>query len=685
MSQHSPWRDQFSAELGQGFLFAPVLFGMGILLYFQMPKEPDSTLSLLGIGVGFLALVLLRYVGYSFRPIVWLVALIALGFGAAAWRSTAVAAPVLNWRYYGPVEGRVIGLDRSASGALRVTLDQVTLGHKGPKHPPKRVRVSLYGSDAEKRPTAGARVMTTAHLSPPSGPAEPHGFDFQRHAWFTQMGGVGYSRVPLLLAANPADGFSFFKLRIALSDRVTLHLDGQTGAFAAALMTGDRSGLSQETLQNLRHSNLAHLLAISGLHMGLLVGFVFAALRMGLTFIPAIASSGAVKKIASFGGLLAAAGYLGLSGGSVATERAFIMAAVALGAVMLERRAISLRAVALAAMIILVRRPDALMGPGFQMSFAATTALVVVFNVLSKRNAGRPQGNIVWRMIAGTVISSAVAGLATLPIAAAHFNNIAQFGLVANLVSVPLMGVLVIPLAVLAVCLLPIHLEWVPLYVMGWGLDWILGVAREVSHWNGAIHKVPAPPSWAFFALCMGLLCLALMASKIRVIAVVPLVLGLAGWVTVQRPDVLISDTGVLVGVLGEAGRALNKEKGTGFVAGVWLENDGDPGAQYVAAARWGGGQGGAAKLGARNVYAASGKRGLKAFQGCRAKDIAVFSEVFEKDVPCSVFDRDSLRETGSVAITLKENGELQITTARQVAGRRFWNDQTLRKQRFGF
>ncbi len=684
MSLRSPWRDHISAELGQGFVFAPVLFGLGILFYFEIPLEPQASVGWLSLSLGVGAAILLRYSGYTLRPLFWAVALIALGFSTAVWRSGTIAAPVLDWRYYGPVEGRVIGLDRSASGALRVTLDQVTLGRNGPKNVPKHVRVSLYGSDAHTRPVAGARVMTTAHLSPPSGPAEPYGFDFQRHAWFTQMGGVGYSRVPLLLAAHPADGFSFFKLRIALADRVTSHLTGQTGAFAAALMTGDRSGLSQDTLQDLRYSNLAHLLAISGLHMGLLVGFVFAALRMGLSLIPSIASGGAVKKLASLGGLIAASGYLGLSGGSVATERAFIMAAVALGAIMLERRAISLRAVAFAAMIILIRRPEALTGPGFQMSFAATTALVVVFTILSRKNAGKPQGNIVWRMIVGTVISSGVAGLATLPIAAAHFNNIAQFGLVANLVSVPLMGIMVIPLAVLAVCLLPLGLEWIPLHVMGWGLDWILFVAHSVAHWDGAVQKVPAPPSWAFFAICIGLLCLALMISKLRMIALVPVFLGLGGWMTVERPDVLISDTGVLVGVLSPSGRALNKDKGSGFVAGVWLENDGDVSVQQAAAARWQG-DSQSTSLGGHMIYAASGKRGLQAFDGCGAGDIAVFSEDFDGDVACRVFDRKSLRDTGSIAIKIADNGMLDITTARAVAGRRYWNDRRLRKQHFGF
>ncbi|MGB7318978.1 MAG: ComEC/Rec2 family competence protein [Planktotalea sp.] len=683
MDRDNGWRALFSAELTQGFVFSPVVFSLGILLYFQAPVEPQIWQGALAFSCAVLFGLALGRAGYSLRPVFWALALFAAGFSAAAWRSTSIAAPVLDWRYYGPVEGRVVGLDRSGSGALRVTLDQIALGRRAPDETPEKVRISLFGDDAQLRPKAGARVMTTAHLSPPSGPAEPHGFDFQRYAWFEQLGGLGYSRLPLLLAAPPERNHTFFAWRLAISERVQSHLSGQTGAFAAALMTGDRSGLSQETLNDLRHSNLAHLLAISGLHMGLLAGFVFAALRVLFALTPPLATGQSAKKIAALGGLIAAAGYLGLSGGSVATERAFVMAAVALGAVMLERRAISLRAVALAALIILLRKPEAVTGPGFQMSFAATTALVITFNLISARRMGGGPGHPLVRIISGTVISSAVAGLATLPIAAAHFNIIAHYGLAANLISVPLMGVLIIPLGVIAVCLLPFNMEGIPLYFMGFGLDWILSVAHEVAHWPSAITTVPAPPGWAFFMLCSGFLLLGLMASKLRFLCVAPICVGAIAWATVERPDVLIADTGNLVGVLLEKGRALNKAKGAGFVAGVWLENDGDASDQWRAAQRWGEGVN-ATSVSERTIYAASGKRGLAAFKGCSVNDIAIFSEAFEGSAPCEIFDITRLKQTGSVALTFKPNGALEITTARAVAGRRYWNDKALRKTRWG-
>ncbi len=245
------------------------------------------------------------------------------------------------------------------------------------------------------------------------------------------------------------------------------------------------------------------------------------------------------------------------------------------------------------------------------------------------------------------------------------------------------MGIWVIPLAVLVICLLPFGLEWLPLRAMGWGLNWILGVADEVSNWDGAIQKVPAPPPWALFALCMGLLVMALMASRARFVGMVPICAALFTWATVQRPDILISGSGSLVGVLSEKGRVLSKAKGSGFVASVWLENDGDPRFQDTAAIEWS--HNDKMRFGDGHIHAAAGKRGLRAFQGCQTSYIVVFSEKFTGTATCGIFDQTRLRETGNVAIWLLPAGQLDMKTARQMAGRRLWNDKTLRKQRFDY
>ncbi len=663
-------RFEYALLVQRGHLFpwAPVCFGCGIGAYFSLQFEPVFwTFAVLAAcsAMGFL-LALWRPTAWT--PLACGMALAAAGFCIAGARAHMVGAPVLDWRYYGPVEGRVVAIDRSASDAVRLTLDQVRLSDA---RAPAKVRVSLHGDAVDFDPRPGAWVMTTAYLSPPQGPAEPGGFDFRRHAWFQQLGAVGYTRVPVLIVAPPKpDSLRawIFALRMGVSSYVQTVLPGDVGGFAAAVTTGDRSGVSQSALQDLRDSNLAHLLAISGLHMGLLAGFVFAALRIALSLFPAFALRRPVKKLAALGAMAIAAVYLALSGGNVATERAFIMVTVALCAVLTDRRALSVRAVAMAAMIVLILRPEALLSPGFQMSFAATTALVAVFNAL--RDDAVPVAPAWMRPGLGVLMSSAVAGAATAPVAAAHFNQIAQFGLIANLLSVPLMGILVIPAAVIAMCLAPIGLDAVALWVMGLGLRWILAVAETVAGWSASVRPVPSPDPMVLPLICLGALWVMLWQGRARLAGVLPILAGVWLWVQSERPDVLIADTGKLVGVMTDEGRALSRSRGSGFIAGVWLENDGDRADQPVAADRWGSDEPVQRwRYGSFELVHVTGKTGAKAFTTCMKEQIVIAAVAHEPSGPCQVYGPAELRRMGSVALT--QSGPV---TARDRSGDRLWS-----------
>ncbi len=603
------------------------------------------------------------------------IGLVFAGFCCAAWRTHAVAGPVLNWRYYGPVEGRVIAIDRSASDALRLTLDNVRLSPKAGATP-RRVRISLHAEAAEfAPPKPGARVMTTAFLSPPSGPVEPGGFDFQRHAWFLKIGGVGYTRVPVLLASEaPSRDLKtkIFQMRMAVSDYMRGQLGGDVGGFAAAITAGDRSGMSATSIDALRAANLAHLLAISGLHMGLLTGFVFSALRLGFAVIPGLALRFNSKAIAAAGALVAGAFYLALSGGNVATERAFIMAAVALSAVMLNRRAMSLRAVAIAAFVVLVQRPEALLSPGFQMSFAATTALVAVFSWIRDLGWSAPK----WvKSVSGVVISSAVAGLATAPIAAYHFNAFAHYGLVANVLSVPVMGVIVVPGAVMAALLYPLGLSWIALEVMGFGLRWILFVAQATAEMEGARSFIAQPPDWVLPILVLGALLLFLIKGPLKLTGALPLGLSLLTWGQAPRPVVLISDIGGLVGVMTDQGRALSRAKGSGFVAKNWLENDGERITQEEAYQRWPDKEQHSAHVLGQIVTHVTGKRAAEQTKTC-APGILVANAPIElaPHAPCVLIDSRALRQTGAIAIYPNSQGGPRFVTTRSVTGERIWS-----------
>lgn len=666
-------------ERGRFLHWVPIFLAMGIGVYFFLPAEPSRLVYVGLVGFILVCFVVSRCWPWGIGPMATAMALVAAGLCMAGARAHQVAAPVLEFRYYGAVEGRIIAIDRSQSDAVRLTLDRLRLANMPPDRHPARVRISLYGEQGFFMPMVGMRIATTAHLSGPNGPVEPGGFDFQRMAWFRGIGAVGYTRNPVLALAPPGGGeFSVAvnRLRMALSRWVQDTLPGETGAFAAAITTGDRSAMSRATLDALRGSNLAHLLAISGLHMGLLTGFVYQAARYVMAMFPGFALRRPTKKIAACLAIAAGAFYLLLSGGNVSTERAFIMVATMFVGVLFDRRALSLRAVAMAAVIVLLLYPETLTEPGFQMSFAATTALVAVFGWLAPL---RGYFGSKWlQPILAVVISSAVAAAATAPIAAAHFNQVSHFGLMANLLSVPLMGSVVMPAAVLAALLSPFGLGWLGIKIMGPPIDWIIGVAYHVSSLEGAIGYVPQAPAYVLPAIAIGGLLAVLLRRREKLLAVLPIGLGVILWVGAERPPVLISQTGGLIGVMTEEGRALSKPKGDGFAARIWLENDGAPLAQDVAhgLGAFAGEKGVfVTEIGKASLTYLSGKHGGQQIdQACRSGSLVVINRSLERDVPtrCQVIDTGVLRKTGAMAAWPSGQG-WRIETARDFQGDRLW------------
>ncbi|MCF2903786.1 competence protein ComEC family protein [Octadecabacter sp. CECT 8868] len=675
---------QTMAQRGHLFGWSPVLMGIGIAWYFSLRSEPTAGLCAAMLFASALAVVSQRLWPDGLRIFVVGIALVVGGFGLAGMRANLVAEPVLGFRYYGPIEGRIIEIDRSQSDAVRLTLDRVVLARMETRRTPATVRVSLHGDQGYVDPQPGQVVLMTGHLSPPSGPVEPGGFDFQRMAWFEGLGAVGYTRTPVLLGAEAIEGAAglwVYRQRVAISSGVQARLPTESGAFAAAIMTGDRSGMGRDSLDALRASNLAHLLAISGMHMGILAAFVFASIRYGFALIPYVALRWPVKKLAAGMSLVVAAGYLALSGGNIATERAFIMVSVMLVAVLFDRRALTLRAVAIAALIVLTLRPEALFGPGFQMSFSATTALVAVFAVL--RRIEMPSLPKWLRPIGGVVISSLVAGLATAPFAAYHFNQIAQLGLIANLLSVPLMGTIVMPAAVIAVVLSPLGLEMLGLWVMDLGLRWILAVAHFVAGQEGALRHVVTPDPVVIGLIALGGVMVVQWRGSLRWVGVVPVLFGFTLWHIAERPVLLVADSGSLIGVMTAEGRAVSKERGESFASSVWLENDGAPVEQWVAYNRAGLEEQGRAVwtvIGDTRLVNLRGATALAALQGCGGADILITNQEAPARAGCDTYDITRLRETGSLAGWLVD-GSLKLVSARERSGERLWNTSEMRRR----
>lgn len=659
------------------FPLAPVLIGCGVGAWFALPADPATAVlaGVAGLALAALALRLRGPEGWHLPALALLC--LALGFLAAELRAWRADAPRLEARSYGPVQGRVVVIDRSQADKPRLTLDRVVLPGRAPADTPERVRVALHGAAGQGAlPSPGDTVLLTAHLAPPEGPVEPGGFDFRRMAWFDRLGAVGYARTPVVLWEGPAPGEAAVnRLRAQIRAGVQARIPGDAGAFAAALVTGDRAGISAEALQDLRDSNLAHLLAISGLHMGLLAAFVFAAVRVGLALVPPVALRVNTKKAAAVVALAAGAFYLLLSGGNVATERAYVMVAVMLVAVLADRRALSLRSVAIAACIILLVQPEALAGPGFQMSFAATVALIVAFGALRDRTDRRRLPGWI-APLAMVTFSSAVAGLATAPVAAVHFNRMADYGLLANVLAVPLMGTLVMPAAVAAAVLAPLGWEAPALWVMAQGTRWILGVADWVAGLEGAVTLIPAPGPWVLPVLALGMLWLMLWPGRGRWLGLVPAAAAMLLWQAAARPALLVAPDGGLAGLTGPEGRALSAARGAGFAARQWLENDGDGADQATAAQRPGfAGPSGARRftLGDWQGVVLKGKGAAAALASeCAAADLVILPLRLDGPAPgpCRVIDIGLMARTGALAIDPLRDGRLRLTPAESAARR---------------
>lgn len=661
----------------RGLLFpwVPVFLGCGVALWFALPFEPDLR-DYLGLGAVFLAACAMRLRGPELlHPLAVIVGCLAAGGLASGLRVHLVQAPMLEFHYYGPVQGRVVGIDRSSSDALRITLDQVVLQDVAPARTPVNVRISLRGEGVA--PEAGQVVLVTAHLAAPEPPAEPGGFDFRRMAYFDQLGAVGYARTPVMLWAEPEAGAQVInRLRQSLSAAIMRAIPGDAGAFSSGVMTGDRSGISLDTVQALRDSNLAHLLAISGMNMAFLTGFVFVLVRYGLALIPPVALRVNTKKVAAVGAFGVALFYLLLSGANVATTRAFLMVCVMLGAVIFDRRALTMRSVALAGTVLLLVQPESLLEPGFQLSFAATVVLIAGFGALDRQVLRERLPR--WVMpIFTLVLTSVLAGAATAPFAAAHFNRFTDYGLVANLLTVPVMSVLMAA-GVVAALMAPMGLAAPALWVMDLSARWILYIAHWVASLDGAVTPIVAPGPWVLPLITLGGAWVILWRGRIRFAGALPVALGLIVWAGAERPVLLVSSDGRLAGLLGPQGRALSAARGAGFAAESWLEDDGDLELQKEAANRSG-------FTGPPNARAfvldgwsgviLTGKTAVEMeASACARYDLVIVPAAVEPVLPapagCLLLDRTVLDQSGSLALSVQDD-TLNIVPARKTA--RLW------------
>ncbi len=564
------------------FLWLPVPFSLGISAYFGRLAEPSPWMA---------PIVLLMLL-----PILWIkrgslmgvallvMVLIAGGFAVAQLRTQMLDTVMLSHET-GPVtiEGRVVEVDALPKG-LRLTLDDSKLvgGWTYRDEPlPTIVRVRLKAKDTAV-PQAGDVIRLRAVLLPLSAPVMPGAFDFQRHAYFTGLGGTGYAIGEVETLRSVESGGDFFEnLRHAIRKRLEAGIeDKQTAAVVTAFLIGETKGISDENWEMIRQSGIAHLLAISGFHITVVTGALFFLVRALLALWPYAALHWPIKKISAGVAMGGAIFYLLLIGSPITAERAVIMACVVMIAIMLDRDPFSLRLAAFAALVLLVAQPEALIGPSFQMSFAAVVALIAFYEGAARHwllpDRDRNVIGQAWVYLVACLLTTVVATVATAPYTLYHFGQVPVLGgLVANMMAVPLSSLVTLPFGIIACLLMPLGLEAIPLWITQESMRWIIEVARVVADWHYAVLRVNSFSAAWLVIFTLGALWICIWRGWWRWLGLIPIVVAIVGVAFTPRPFLIAADNGRLLALRDENGGLwLSHTRREKFIAEAWLERE---------------------------------------------------------------------------------------------------------------
>lgn len=566
-------------------LWAPVAFGGGCAVYFALRTEPPawplivSAVLAAGLWFGARRMALAR---------VWtlglmLLACFALGAAVAKLRTSAVEAPIAPAMARPTVvEGWIIDVDSPGAAGPRVVIAPVRVEGLGPEQTPVRLRATVRGA----APEPGEAVRLFALINPPPAPASPGAYDFGRNAYFQSMGGVAFTlgeTRPAYLPPPPWNvraAMAVNGLRFDLATRIVGRLGGRTGGVAAAMTTGHEAWLDAAQVDVMRDSGLAHILSISGLHMAVVGGFSFFLVRLLVAAWPWLALRVSGKKVAAWAGLGAVGIYLVVSGHPPPAERAAITASIAFIAILLDRQAISMHALAVAAFAVLLIQPEAIVTPGFQMSFAATAALVALAEAwpARPREISAPwvillvQRASAWLGIA--VMASLVAGAATGPFALQHFNRTAMYGLAANLATAPLSDFIIMPSLALGGLLEPLGLGGPFLWLAGQGIGMMLAIGEWTAGLPGAVRTVASAPGFVLPIAFLGVLFCCLWRGPLRWLGL-PFAAAVMLWPRDPPPDLWIGDGGTNAAWIA-AGEAVVMRPGVRqFAVDVWTRRRG--------------------------------------------------------------------------------------------------------------
>ena len=570
----------FEAERDQLPLWLPVGLGAGIAAWFALPDQAAWTGFLLLCAAVTCAGLALAPGSRGGRAAAIFALAAAVGCGLIWWKAERVAAPRIERARMAALTAEIEAVQKlPARQAVRL-LVRPGVG----QNLPPRLRINVEEEEAAAALQPGATVRLRAWLMPPAPAAVPGAFDFSRMAWFQGIGGTGRAlgKVEIVAPASAQNWRGRLSgLRTDLAEHVRARLGGGEGAVAAALATGDQGAIVEADAEAMRASGLAHLLSVSGLHLTAVVGAVMLLTLKLLALSPALALRAPLVLIAAGAGALAGVAYTLLTGAEVPTVRACIAALLVLGGIALGRDALTLRLVAVGALVVLLLWPESLAGASFQLSFAAITALVALHEQprvkawLSRREEGGVPR--LGRALLGLVLTGLVVEAALMPIALFHFHKAGFYGALANVIAIPLTTFVIMPLEALAL-LLDLGGLGAPFWwLAGQALGLLLWIAHAVAEAPGAVATLPSMPPLAFALMVGGGLWLALWRTGWRRWGLLPVAIGALMAVAAPAPDLLITGDGKHLALRMADGRmAILRDRAGDYVRDMLGESAGE-------------------------------------------------------------------------------------------------------------
>ena len=566
------------AERAQLPAWFVVGFGAGVVAWFALDSR-DQWLALLMIGSGVAIACFTIKGGRAERSAAWFALAVTAGCALVWTRSSMVAAPRLDRPEIATFAATVeLAEPRVAKGDVRLTL--------APSDPalPPRVRVSVRDKDSPGHLAAGAQVRVRARLTPPPPMALPGTYDFARDAWFKGIGGVGRALGPVELV-KPGDSHGLDGVRDRLGHHIRDRLPGASGGIATALVTGDQNAVGEDDADAMRRSGLTHLLSVSGLHIAAVIGATMLLTLKLLALSERLALRFNLVLVAAGAGAIAGIAYTLLTGAQVPTVRSCIGALLVLAGIALGREALSMRLLAVAALAIMLVRPESVAGASFQLSFAAVMAIIALHSTGWARRTFMKRDEGVVARFARAGLAMLATGLAVevalIPLALYHFHRSGLYGIGANLIAIPLTTFVIMPLEALALLLDMAGLGAPAWYLTGKSIDLLLWIAHNVASASGAVAMLASMPAWAFGSMIAGGLWLSLWTGRIRVAGLVPFAIGAAAAATAATPDILVTGDGRHLAVVATDGTPHILRDRTGdFVREIFAESsgfDGDP------------------------------------------------------------------------------------------------------------